>query len=67
MRSLECKHCNGSVNAGEKNCSHCGMPLPPNLGKAPQQKFILFFIALIVFCAVMILWLPPDWSQHLKK
>ena len=66
MKDLICKHCGGSVEAGDANCSHCGIPLPPNLGKSPQKKFILFFIALIIFCFVMIIWLPPDWTRFIK-
>ncbi len=67
MKDLVCEHCGGKVETGEKTCSHCGMPLPPNLGKNPQRKFKLFFIALIIFCVVMILWLPPDWSRFLQQ
>jgi predicted amidophosphoribosyltransferase len=56
--NLNCEHCGGEVTAGDKNCSHCGIPLPPDFGKNPRKKFVLFFIALIVFCVVMIIWLP---------
>ena len=66
MRKLLCKHCGGDVEVGTPACPHCGMPLPADLGKAPQRKFILFFIALIIFCALMILWLPPDWTRFIK-
>jgi hypothetical protein len=66
MNDLVCEHCGGKVKAGEITCTHCGMPLPPDLGKTPQRKFILFFIALIIFCAVMILWLPPDWTHFIQ-
>ena len=58
MSNLNCKHCGGDIHIGEKNCSHCGMPLPPDLGKNPQKKFKLYFIGLVIFCAVMIIWLP---------
>jgi predicted nucleic acid-binding Zn ribbon protein len=67
MRKLLCKHCGGGVNMGEKTCSHCGIPLPSHLGKTPQQKFNWFFIALVIFCVLMILWLPPDWSRFLQR
>lgn len=66
MKNLTCKHCGGSVEAGETSCSHCGIPLPPNFGKFSQRKFILYFIALVIFCLVMILWLPPDWTRFIK-
>ena len=66
MMRLVCKHCGGDVHVGEKNCSHCGIPLPPDLGKSSQKKFKLFFIGLIIFCAIMIIWLPPDWTHFIK-
>ncbi len=62
---LHCKHCGGIVKAGNKKCPHCGIPLPPDLGKHPQRKFILFFIAVVIFCIVMIIWLPPNWSKFM--
>jgi len=66
MTNLLCKHCGGSVKIGETSCSHCGMPLPPDYGKSPQKKFKLYFIALIIFCVFMMLWLPPDWTRFIK-
>ena len=66
MKNLTCKHCGGSVEAGDKNCSHCGIPLPPDFGKSPQKKFVLYFIGLVIFCLVMVLWLPPDWTRFIK-
>jgi hypothetical protein len=66
MSKLLCKHCGGGIETGTQACPHCGMPLPPGLGKAPQRKFILFFIVLVIFCALMILWLPPDWTRFIK-
>jgi len=67
MDNLKCKHCGGHVKAGDINCSHCGIPLPPNLGKNSQRKFKWFFIGLIIFCFVMILWLPPDWTRFMGR
>ena len=61
MSDLSCNHCGGSVEVGNKTCPNCGIPLPPNLGKHPQRRFILFFIATVIFCAVMIYWLPRNW------
>jgi hypothetical protein len=67
MNKLACKHCGGSVEPGDANCPNCGIPLPPNIGKYPQRKFILYFIALVIFCFVMIIWLPPDWTRFIGK
>ena len=66
MMDLKCKHCGGNITLGDEICSHCGIPLPPNFGKHPQKKFILFFIGLTVFCIGMIIWLPPDWTRFIK-
>lgn len=64
MNQLICKHCGGRVETGEESCTHCGMPLPPDPGKTPQQKFTLVFIALVIICIVMILWLPRELIQY---
>ena len=66
MKNLTCKHCGGGIKMGEEYCSHCGIPLPPDLGQSPLKKFKLFFIALVIFCIGMIIWLPPDWTHFIK-
>ncbi len=66
MTNLTCKHCGGDIEVEDKCCANCGMPLPPNLGRHPQRKFILFFIGLIIFCFAMMIWLPPDWTRFIK-
>ena len=48
-------------SAGDAECSNCGMPLPEHADGAPerrQRRFLWFCIALSIFCAVMIVWLP---------
>ncbi len=65
MNNLTCKHCGASIKADDKICLSCGIPLPPNHAKHPQRNFILWFIALVILCAFMIFWLPPDWSRFL--
>ena len=66
MGALFCRHCGGDIEASDKNCSHCGMPLPPGFDRSAQKKFILYFIVLVIFCVVMVLWLPPDWTPFVK-
>ena len=61
MSELSCKHCGGDVEKGNKTCPNCGIPLPPNLGKYPRLRFVIFFIGVVIFCAVMIYWLPRNW------
>jgi hypothetical protein len=67
MKTLTCKHCGHAITIEDTHCPKCGIPLPPNQGNHPQRRFILWFIALVIFCAVMIFWLPPDWSRFLEK
>jgi len=67
MSDLTCKHCGGPVEAGKKTCPNCGIPLPPDFGKHTQRKFILFFIAVVIFCIFMVIWLPPNWTQFMGK
>lgn len=67
MRKLICKNCGGGVEADNTLCPHCGIPLPPNHGTEHQQKFIYWFIALVIFCFVMMFWLPPDWSPFMNR
>ena len=63
MSRLACKHCGNEIRRQERRCPHCGIPLPAHKGMAAHQKFVLYFIALVIFCMVMILWLPPDWIR----
>jgi len=67
MRELTCKHCGNKLVAEDETCTGCGIPLPPNHGKATQKRFIVFFIAVSVFCIFMMIWLPPNWSSIAGK
>lgn len=61
MSELRCKHCDGKVEATDSQCSNCGIPLPPHHANQRQRTFILWFVVLVIFCLIMIIWLPPDW------
>lgn len=67
MRELKCEHCNTDVNMGDKSCSGCGTPLPPDFGQHPQRRFIYWFIALVILCFFMMYWLPPNWTDLMEK
>ena len=67
MSELNCKHCGNEVKVGDKNCPSCGIPLSPNLGKYQQLKFKIFFVAVVLFCIFMIIWLPPNWTAFMDK
>jgi len=56
-----CLYCQQPNPPQEVECSNCGMPLPAHAdtaGERRQRKFLWFCIALTIFCAVMIVWLP---------
>ena len=62
MSILTCKHCGGNVEAEQRTCPNCGIPLTPNHAIQKQRTFIVWFIVLLIFCFFMMMWLPPDWS-----
>ncbi|NOQ94651.1 MAG: protein DnrP [Methylophaga sp.] len=62
MSTLLCKHCAGNIEAEDSSCPHCGIPLPPHHATQKQRHFVLWFVALVLFCFFMMVWLPPDWS-----
>jgi len=62
MTGLSCKNCGGLIQAEDSMCPNCGLPLPPNHASQKQRIFVRWFIILVIFCVVMMLWLPPDWS-----
>ncbi|GLZ25498.1 hypothetical protein Pstu01_21670 [Stutzerimonas stutzeri] len=57
----KCLYCQQDNPPGDAECSNCGMLLPEHADGAPerrQRRFLWFCIALSIFCAVMIVWLP---------
>ena len=50
----KCLYCQQDNPPGDAECSNCGMLLP----ERRQRRFLWFCIALSIFCAVMIVWLP---------
>ena len=62
MSELSCSNCGGSIESDSETCPHCGIPLPPNHASQRERTFTYWFIALVIFCVFMMLWLPPDWS-----
>jgi len=62
-----CKHCGGNIAIGDHSCPHCGIPLKAGKPRHPQRRFLIFFSALVIFCLLLIYWLPPDWSHFLRR
>jgi len=56
-RGPECSHCGAPLDPAHTRCFHCGTPTP--LGQQEtRRKFIIGLVVVIIFCAVMIVWLP---------
>jgi len=60
---LACNHCHNPVSEGDKHCEHCGIPLPPNLATASRNKFLFWFVLIVILCVFMMVWLPPNWNR----
>ncbi|WP_293267820.1 hypothetical protein, partial [Neptunomonas sp.] len=61
MSEITCSHCSKSFSDQRGYCPNCKTPTAAQKEKevhAAQKKFIRYFIALVVFCGVMIFWLP---------
>ena len=54
-----CLYCQTLNEGSKKNCQNCGMPLAKNHPKkAKISFFIKAFWGIVIFCIVMIIYLP---------
>jgi len=56
-----CLYCQQENPDGQEGCQHCGMALPTQQKHRASQRLVRFkwfVIALTIFCAIMIIWLP---------
>ncbi|BBB29502.1 conserved hypothetical protein [Neptunomonas japonica JAMM 1380] len=61
MSEISCSHCGKNFSDELNYCPHCRTPTAAQKERqinAAQKKFIRYFIALVVFCIIMIVWLP---------
>jgi len=61
MSEITCNHCGHKFEEQQNYCPSCRTPTPAQQDldlNAVKKKFIYFFIGVIVFCIVMIAWLP---------
>lgn len=61
MSNVRCIYCGESIPEHMENCPHCNSPSHFQvMGKnsRTQKRFIRYFILLVVFLAIMIIWLP---------
>lgn len=57
---VSCLFCQTDNEQGNKECSHCGMALAKNhpQGKIRQIFFLKAFVIIVIFCVVMMYYLP---------
>jgi len=57
---ISCLFCQTKNDKNLENCSNCGMALAENHpeGKARWSFFIKAFVFIVVFCLVMVFYLP---------
>jgi len=58
---IPCLYCNSENSEQQQSCSHCGMELPdkhPHGAKYRRGKFKWGFWFTVIFCVVMIYYLP---------
>ncbi len=56
-----CLYCQCENSAEQSVCENCGMNLPEHTERNKEQRllrFKLFVIGLVIFSAIMIVWLP---------
>lgn len=60
MDRVKCLYCGGSLEDTLERCPHCGAPshFVRLAAQRRQRRFVLAFIAVALFCLLMILVLP---------
>jgi len=58
---MKCEYCNHEFedqNLELEDCPHCGEPLLDDTTQDSIRRFKWYFVGIVVFCIVMILYLP---------
>ncbi|MCP4078253.1 MAG: hypothetical protein GY744_18965 [Gammaproteobacteria bacterium] len=61
MSDIRCHHCSQNYDEQLSHCPYCHAPSPTQQKKnlsGNSNNFIYFFIGLVIFCGIMIAWLP---------
>ncbi len=56
-----CLYCQHDNSTEQSVCENCGMNLPQNTERNQERRllrFKWFVFGLVIFCAIMIVWLP---------
>lgn len=63
MKDMHCNHCGRVIDEEMRFCPYCNTPTPKQKEletRETQKRFIRYFLILIIFCIIMVLWLPRD-------
>jgi hypothetical protein len=58
---VKCLYCGKEISADVAHCPHCGAVShfqEKGYRAGVRGKFVIWFVILLIFCAVMIAWLP---------
>jgi predicted nucleic acid-binding Zn ribbon protein len=58
---VKCLYCGKKISANISHCSHCGAVShyqEKGYRVGARKNFLVWFVLLVILCAVMILWLP---------
>ena len=63
MKQAICNHCGMPFDEQLRSCPNCDTPTPRQKERETagiQRKFIRYFLIIVVFCVIMMLWLPRE-------
>jgi predicted amidophosphoribosyltransferase len=61
MNEISCSHCGQVMPDSYTRCPVCGNDVDKQaklVRSKPQQRFVVWFVVLTIFCLVVALWLP---------
>ena len=61
MAEVDCLYCGGKIADDQAECPHCGAVShfqKRGYRAGARRRFVLLFVALVIFCAVFIVYLP---------
>ncbi len=64
--TVHCPGCGQQLLEDATSCPYCNTPVgdPQVRIKRRQKRFIVFFVAVVILCLVMVIWLPPNWPHR---
>jgi predicted nucleic acid-binding Zn ribbon protein len=57
-QQVKCFYCGKNIPDNVSECPHCHSPSHFQKTDFSRKRFVIFFILTVIFCAVMIIWLP---------